>query len=163
MNLADVFTVVLSITGLLTLFVGWWLAITGLFPQFVAGCSDKLGTAPVKCFAVGLTLAVPLIFGLAALTKISTNPAAKLFSLALMIFLLLLALAGTAGLALRIGQGLPSPDVGDAAWRSVRRGGIVLAITYGTIVLLPLTLLAGLGALALVAAGSGAKSAVSTT
>ena len=36
--------------------------------------------------------------------------------------------------------------------------GIVLAITYGTIVLLPLTLLAGLGALVL-ARGAGASAA----
>lgn len=161
MNLADVFTVVLVVLGLLTVFVGWWLAMVGLFPQMVAGCSDKLGAAPGKCLAVGLAVAVPVIVGVAWLGKISTNPAAKLLNVALVIGLILCALAGTAGLALRIGRGLPAATDGEEPWRRVRRGGIVLAITYGTIVLLPLTLLAGLGALVLARSGT-AKSAEPT-
>jgi hypothetical protein len=163
MNLADVFTVVLSVAGVLAVFVGWWLAITGLFPRLVEGCADRLGTAPLKCFLVGLAGAVPLILGVAVLGKISTNLAAKLLSGALLIVLLLLALAGTAGLALRIGRGLPAASDRGEAWRCVRRGGIVLAITYGTIVLLPLTLLAGLGAVVLAGIGRGEKASVATT
>jgi hypothetical protein len=166
MNLADVFTVVLVVLGLLTVFVGWWLAMVGLFPQMVAGAAEKLGAAPGKCLAVGLAVAVPVIVGVAALGKISTNPAAKLLNVALVIGLILCALAGTAGLALRIGRGLPAATDGEEPWRRVRRGGIVLAITYGTIVLLPLTLLAGLGALVLVRGGavkSGEPAAPVTT
>ena len=163
MNLADVFTVVLSVAGVLTVFVGWWLAITGLFPRLVEGCADRLGTAPLKCFLAGLAGAVPLILGVVVLGKISTNPAAKLLSVALVIVLLLLALAGTAGLALRIGRGLPAASDRGEAWRCVRRGGIVLAISYGTIVLLPLTLLAGLGAVVLAGIGRGEKASVATT
>ena len=163
MNLADVFTVVLSVAGVLTVFVGWWLAMTGLFPRLVEGCADKLGRSPGKCVAVGLAGAVPLIFGLVVLGKISTNPAAKLLSVVLVIGALLLALAGTAGLALRIGRGLPAASDGGERWRCVRRGGIVLALTYGTIVLLPLTLLAGLGAIVLTGLGRGEKAPVATT
>ena len=159
MNLADVFTVVLSVAGLLTVFVGWWLAVAGLFPRLVESCADKLGTAPLKCFAVGLAWAVPLIFGLAGLGKISTNPIAKFLSVMLVIVGVLLALAGTAGLALRIGRGMATATDVDENWRRVRRGGIVLAITYGTIVLLPLTLLAGLGAIVLASSRGGEKSA----
>jgi predicted permease len=149
MNLADVFTVVLVIVGLLTVFVGWWLAMAGLFPRVVERCAERLGAAPIKCFLVGLGCAVPLIAGVTILGKVSTNPAGKLFSVALVIALILAALAGAAGLALRIGRGLPASADGEEPWRRVRRGGIVLAITYGTIVLLPVTLLAGLGALVL--------------
>jgi len=149
MNLADVFTVVLVVVGLLTVFVGWWLAVAGLFPQVVERCADGLGAKPLKCFVVGLGCAVPLLALVALLGKVSTNPAGKLFSVSLVIGLILAALAGTAGLALRIGRGLPASADGEEPWRRVRRGGIVLAITYGTIVLLPVTLLAGLGALVL--------------
>jgi hypothetical protein len=92
------------------------------------------------------------------LWRISANPGFRLLSLSLVIAVILAALAGAAGLALRIGRGLPASADGDEAWRRVRRGGIVLAITYGTIVLLPLTLLAGLGALVL-ARGAGASTA----
>ena len=108
MNLADVFTVVLSVAGVLTVFVGWWLAIAGLFPRLVEGCADRLGTVPLKCFLVGLAGAVPLILGVVVLGKISTNPAAKLLSVALAMIVLLLALAGTAGLAWRIGREPPA-------------------------------------------------------
>lgn len=163
MNLADVFTVVLSVAGVLTVLVGWWLAITGLFPRLVERCADRLGTAPLQCFLAGLAGAVPLVLGVVVLGKISTNPAAKLLSVALVIVLLLLALAGTAGLALRIGRGLPAASDGGERWRCVRRGGIVLALTYGTIVLLPLTLLAGLGAVVLAGLGRGEKPPVTTT
>ena len=163
MNLADVFTVVLSVAGVLTVFVGWWLAITGLFPRLVEGCADRFGAAPLKCFLTGLAGAVPLIFGLIVLGKVSTNPAAKLLSVALVIVVLLLALAGTAGLALRIGRGLPAASDSGEPWRCVRRGGIVLAITYGTMVLLPLTLLAGLGAIVLTGLRRGEKAPVVTT
>ncbi len=157
MNLADVFTVTLTIVGLLTVFVGWWLAMAGLFPRVVERCADRLGAAPIRCFLVGLLCAVPLIAGVTVLGRVSTNAAGKLLSVALVIALILAALAGAAGLALRIGRGLPASADGDEPWRRVRRGGIVLAITYGTIVLLPVTLLAGLGALVL-ARSAGADS-----
>ena len=156
MNLADVFTVVLVIVGLLTVFVGWWLAVAGLFPQLVERCAERLGSAPFKCFFVGLGCIIPLVAGMVVLWRISANPGFRLLSLSLVIAVILAALAGVAGLALRIGRGLPASADGDEAWRRVRRGGIVLAITYGTIVLLPLTLLAGLGALVL-ARGAGAS------
>ena len=120
MNLADVFTVVLSVAGLLTVFVGWWLAVAGLFPRLVEGCADKLGTVPLKCFAVGLACAVPLILGLAGLGKVSTNPVAKFLSVALVMVTVLLALAGTAGLALRIGRGMATAADGDEA--AIRSG-----------------------------------------
>ncbi len=148
------FTVVLVIVGLLTVFVGWWLAVVGLFPHVVQRCAERLGAAPIRCFFVGLVCALPVIVGVALLGRVSTNAAGKLFSVALVIALILAALAGAAGLALRIGRGLPASGDGDESWRRVRRGGIVLAISYGTIVLLPLTLLAGLGALVLARSAS---------
>ena len=58
-----------------------------------------------------------------------------------------------------MGRGMAAATDGDENWRRVRRGGIVLAITYGTIVLLPLTLLAGLGAIVLARSRDGEKSA----
>jgi hypothetical protein len=155
MNLADVFTTVLVILGLLTVFVGWWLAMTGLFPRMVDGCAARLGGSPWKCLIVGVVCAVPLIAGGAMVGQVSSNTVGKLLGVAIIVGTVLLALAGTAGLALRIGGGLPAANDGGEPWRRVRRGGIVLAITYGTIVLLPLTLLAGLGALALVAINRG--------
>lgn len=150
MNLADVFTVVLLVVGLLTVFVGWWLAISGLFPQFVERCADRLGARPVGCWLIGLMVGAPLFIGAGVLSKAVASGPGKLFSVLILFTVLLVALAGTAGLALRIGRGLVGRQAKNDIWRCVRRGGIVLAITYGTVVLLPFTLLAGFGAVVLV-------------
>ena len=65
---------------------------------------------------------------------------------------LLLAFLGSAGLALRIGEGLTdAADEGVAKfWRPVLRGGLVLAPTFlvpffGWFVLLPWVLVSGVG------------------
>ena len=152
MNLADVFTVVLVILGLLTVFVGYWLAAQALFPQRVARCAGQIGSAPVKCLLVGLAGVVPLLVAGILLGRVATNVPGKIGSVALIVATLLGALFGVAGLALKIGQGLPSARDQQEPWRRVWRGGVVLAISYGTIVLLPLTLVAGFGALLLGAA-----------
>lgn len=149
MNLADVFTVVLVIVGLQTLCVGLWLATAGLFPAAAEGCAEKLGAMPGRCLLAGAAAAVPLLAAGIAISRSVPNAPGKLFGAALIIGTFLAALAGTAGLALRIGRGLPAARDDQEPWRRVRRGGIVLAITYLTLILLPLTLLAGLGALAL--------------
>jgi hypothetical protein len=44
---------------------------------------------------------------------------------------------------------LPSSRDAGEPWRIVLRGGIVLALTYGTLVMLPVTLLLGFGAFVL--------------
>lgn len=154
MNLADVFTVVLIVLGLLTVFVGIWLATAGLFPGRVERCADRLGTTPWTCGWVGLLVAVPLIAAGSAVGRVAPNAPGKLLGVVLILATVLAALAGTTGLALRIGRGLAAEADAREPWRRVRRGGVVLALTYGTIVLLPLTLLAGLGALVLTARGA---------
>ena len=162
MNLADVFTVVLVIVGLMLVFVAWWLAVAGLFPRTADGCAAVLGAGPVRCALIGLACAVPLIVAAIMLGKSVPNAAGKLGSAAIVLFTIFTALAGTAGLALRIGRGLPSARDTAEPWRRVLRGGIVLALTYLTIVWLPLTLLAGLGALAQVWFGKNSAADVSS-
>ena len=146
MNLADVFTVVLIVLGLLAVFVGIWLATAGLFPARVERCADRLGATPWRCGWVGLATAVPLLVAGGAVGRVAPNAPGKLLGVVLIFATVLTALAGTTGLALRIGRGLAAEGDAREPWRRVRRGGVVLALTYGTIVLLPLTLLAGLGA-----------------
>ncbi len=149
MNLADVFTVVFVILGLLVVFVGCWLMAAGLFPQRIARCAERLGGAPVKCALVGLACVVPL-FALGILIgKVAQSAPGKLGSFLIIVATILLALFGAAGLALRIGQGLPAERDEIEPWRRVLRGGVVLAISYGTVVLIPVTLLAGFGAFVL--------------
>ncbi|MDP3071871.1 MAG: hypothetical protein Q8N18_16385 [Opitutaceae bacterium] len=147
MNLADVSTVVLVIVGLLLVFVAWWLAVAGLFPRLVEGCAEKLGTAPLVCWLIGLACAVPLIFGGIALGNAVPSAAGSIVRGAIILGTIFAALTGTAGLALRIGRGLPAERDASEPWRRILRGAIVLALTYLTLIWLPLTLMAGLGAL----------------
>lgn len=149
MNLADVFTVVLSICGVLAVFVGVWLLNAGLFPARTERCAEAFGTAPLKSFLVGVLALVPVLAAGIVLGRFASNAPLKILSVLIFVFALLGALAGTAGLALRIGQGLASARDAQEPWRRVLRGGIVLAISYGTIVLIPLTLVPGFGAFVL--------------
>lgn len=157
MNLADVFTVVLVILGLLTVFVGLWLMSAGLFPRAVDRCADRLGQMPIRCAVVGLACAVPWLAIGITLAKSVSNAPGKFMSVMLIVAAILTALFGTSGLALRIGRGMKSARDESEPWRRVLRGGVVLAITYLTIVLLPLTLLAGLGAFVLSGFGRSAS------
>jgi hypothetical protein len=149
MNLADVFTVVFIILGVLIVFVGFWLMAAGLFPSRIERCAVEIGTTPLKCAFAGLAGMVPLFTLGIAIGKAGQSAPAKLSSFLIIVSSLLLALFGTAGLALRIGQGLPSGRDQLEPWRRVFRGGVVLAITYGTIVLIPVTFVMGFGALVL--------------
>jgi hypothetical protein len=152
MNLADVFTVLFSVLGTLAVMVGYWLFAAGLFPAFVERCSERIGTRPVRTTLTGaLTLVPLLVLGLLVASK-AGNGAVKLLGLALVLCLFIAALLGSAGLALRIGTGLPSARDTAEPWRRVFRGGVVLGLTFvlpfaGTFVVLPLALFAGFGAL----------------
>lgn len=149
MNLADVFTVVFVILGFLIVFVGYWLMAAGLFPRRIERCAEAIGAAPLKCTLVGFGCLAPLIALGVGVGKVAQSAPGKLASFLILVSSILLALFGTAGLALRIGQGLPAERDQREPWRRVLRGGVVLALTYGTVVLIPLILLVGFGAFVL--------------
>jgi hypothetical protein len=153
MNLADVFTVVLVILGFQVVFIGIWLMSAGLCSSLVDRCAVRMGTTPVVCAIVGLACMVPLIAAGVVIGQVATNAPGKILSVLVFVFTLLAALCGTAGLALRIGQGLQAGRDQIDPWRRVLRGAIVLALTYLTIVMIPLTLIPGFGALVLASFG----------
>jgi hypothetical protein len=151
MNLADVFTFLFIILGFVIVYISYWLLAAGLFPGFVGRCAETLGRAPIKTTIVGgLTLAPLIIVGFVISNK-SPHTAGKIAGLAIVIFAALAALLGSAGVALRIGQGLKSLRDETEPWRRVLRGGIVLALTFvlpfiGTFVVMPLAFISGFGA-----------------
>lgn len=149
MNLADVFTVVLVILGVLSIFVAVWLATAGLFPSLASRCAERLGDSPFVCAAAGMGAAIPLLTAGLMIGRASTNPLGKLASAVVLILTLIAMLAGTTGLALRIGRGLASARDEAEPWRRALRGGVVLALTFLSLVMIPLTLVPGFGALLL--------------
>jgi hypothetical protein len=152
MIMADVLTWFLIITGTYLILVCYWLAAAALFPRVVEGCRERYGRHPFLATVVGLALMAPfLIFGLTAAQHIH-HPLPSNALKVLLLSPLLLAFLGSAGLALRIGEGLIDDRVGTerGLWRPVLRGGLVLAPTFlvpffGWFVLLPWVLVSGFG------------------
>jgi uncharacterized membrane protein len=148
MNLADVFTYLLVILGFLIAFVSYWLMAFGLFPKMVERAAAQIGRAPVVTALLGAVSFVPLVTICLRLPG-KMRPAAIF---AIIPLLVLAALFGSAGLALRVGQGLPSLRDAQEPWRRLLRGGIILALTFvlpvvGTFLVMPFALLSGFGAI----------------
>jgi hypothetical protein len=156
MIMADVLTWFLIVAGTYLVLVCYWLASAALFPHVVEGCRQRYGRHPFLATLVGVGIVAPvLIVGIAAVRAIH-HPFAGNAVKVLLLSPLLLAFMGSAGLALRIGEGLT--DVTDAGvprpWRPVLRGGLVLAPTFlvpffGWFVVLPWVLVSGVGTAAL--------------
>jgi hypothetical protein len=135
--------------GFFLVFLSHWLVACSLFPDYVAQCSDQY-RRPVVITLVGLlAMVVPIALGIALLNLL---PAALKWIGLVMIFAPILGgLLGTAGLAGRIGQGLPAPGDETQPWKQVLRGGTALALTFllpilGQLLAIPLILSSGLGA-----------------
>jgi hypothetical protein len=153
MNLADVFTVLFIILGFLIVFVAYWLAAAALLPAVVERCSQRLGISPIKATLVGLITWAPMIAIGSWISNHAPNGPGKFIGVLILIVSALIALAGSAGLAFRVGAGLRSSRDEAEPWRIVLRGGIVLALTFvlpfvGTAVMI-WSFVAGFGALVL--------------
>src|SRR5258705_13372327 len=150
MIVADILMWFLLIMGTYVVFISYWLASQGLFPDFVDRSRQRIKRAPFQQFLLGLALTVPAAAGGIALLN-APSPAFKFPGAALLMILVLSGLIGSAGLAAQIGAGLASPADQTQAWRRVLRGGSVLGLTFilplvGWFLILPVSLIMGVGA-----------------
>lgn len=150
MIMADVLTWFLLIVGILIVYNCYWLATKALFPDLVNRCQTAYAS-PIKLTGIGLAVGGPLIaLGIAvAATK---HPAIRITGFSLLTLAVFAGLAGSAGLAQRIGAGLRSTADEAQPWRKVLRGGPVLALTcllpfLGWFFLQGWILISGIGAL----------------
>jgi hypothetical protein len=147
--MADILKILLIILGIMTVYVSYWLLAQALFPAFVERASRQY-SKPLKISLIGLAAAlVPVVLGL-TLAK-TPNPLLKVLGITLLVAPAMLGLAGSAGLTLRVGAGLPSPVDEAQPWRRVLRGGVLLACSFllpivGWVVLPVWVLVSGLGA-----------------
>lgn len=147
-NIASVVTVLLLGLSLVLGVVGFWLASFGLFPQFVRQ-SRECYARPVTTFLVGLLGVIPVALGI--MIANASFPLIKLAGIAIGASGVVLALCGSAGLALRIGDGLTSQADEGQPWRRVLRGSTVLACTmliplFGWMVVTTVVVISGFGA-----------------
>jgi len=151
MTVADVLAWFLLVAGTFLALLGASLAAHALWPAAVERCSAQYGR-PVRATLVGLVTGLPVFaIGAAAADRGKQVPALGVVGVALLLLLLVSAVFGLAGLARRIGAGLPSPLDEAQPWRRSLRGGLVLAATFllpfgGWFVLLPAALVSGFGA-----------------
>jgi hypothetical protein len=147
--MADILKIVFIVIGILAIYVNYWLLAAALFPALVERASRQYAN-PVKLTLVGLASAiVPVVVGLMLANM--ANPLTKVVGLALVIVPGMIGLAGSSGLALRIGIGLNSPLDATQPWRRVLRGGVVLSCSFllpvvGWVILPLWVLVSGLGA-----------------
>ena len=150
MIVADILMWFFLIVGTYIVFNSYWLATQGLFPQFVDQCRERIRSAPVRRFFFGLGLTVPIAaLGIAMLN--APKAGLKFGGAAILIVLFLIGLCGATGIASQIGTGLSQTGDEDQSWQRVLRGGGVLGLTFilplaGWFLILPLTLMMGLGA-----------------
>ena len=167
MIMADVFTVVFAVVGIYLALLAYWLFFAAMCPRVVSIARQAYATQLRKCLLWGIAIAVPgTILGL-TLANVPPAPV-KLLGLGLVAALILLGQLGSAGLALHIGRRLAAKDSGHA-YPDLLRGGTVLAFTFlfpgvGWFLVLPFTLISGVGAaaLALRATRQQARSATPT-
>jgi hypothetical protein len=153
MNFADVFFWLLIVAGTYLALLAYWLAAMALFRSTVERARLAYAVRPVASVGVGLAVLLPILLLGVGLVR-ATNGPSKLLVLMVLMVPLVFALVGSAGLADRIGAGLPSPEDTARPWRRVLRGGAVLGLLFivpvlGWFALFPLTLASGLGALIL--------------
>lgn len=150
MIMADVLKFFLIITGFLITLVCYWLLFEGLTPGRVRRAQDAYHHHPWRTLLRGILIGIPTI--LLGLALLNAGPAPiKFLSFALLFALTLIALLGSAGLARHVGARLHTARDAYEPWRPVLRGGTVLALCFvlpgvGWFVLLPYTLISGLGA-----------------
>ncbi len=140
-----------TVVGALVLaLTAWWLLVRALAPGFVARARDRWSRRPVLTPLLGAVtggFATLVVAGLFAVG----HPAATFLGAVASTGLLAFALAGTAGLAERIGEGLASPTDAGREWIRCLKGGAVLELCFllpilGWLVVLPLAVYGGFGA-----------------
>jgi hypothetical protein len=153
MIMADVFRVLFLILGTMITIVGYWLFFEAVAPRTVERSRQLYDGRVWRLLFVGLLIAIPGLIVSIALLNAGAAPV-KFIGFTLLFSLILIGLLGSTGMAKHIGTRLESTADRAQPWRSVLRGGTILTITFvlpgiGWFMLLPFTLITGVGAVAL--------------
>ncbi len=107
--------------------LGHWLVASGMFPGATARCVRVYDERPVRALLLGIVTYGPIILLLLNTARFPVP--VRIVIIVAAVFSLLIAFAGSAGLALRIGRNLAA----DAShWTQCLRGGVMLALVFIT-------------------------------
>ena len=114
--------------ALFLILLGHWLVAGGMFPSAVAAVVKEYDRRPVRALLLGLVTYGPLTLLALNAGKIPGTPL-RIAAIVAGVSALLIAFAGTAGLAMRIGRNLCA----DAShWQQCLRGGVMLGLVFVT-------------------------------
>lgn len=142
-----VLTIVALHAAAFLILLGHWLVAAGLFPKATQAFHAVYDRRPVRAVLIGVFTYGPVFLLFLNSAKI---PSAPLRAVVVIIGLitLLIAFAGTAGLALRVGRNLCAEAT---PWQQGLRGGVMLALVFitpalGSLFLMHIGLASGFGA-----------------
>jgi hypothetical protein len=130
--------------------LGHWVAAAGMFPRATKAFAEQYDRRPLRAVLVGVFTYGPLFLLLLQNGKIP-NAAVRIVIVVAGFIALLIALIGSAGLALRVGRNLCADT---DTWQQALRGGVMLALVFitpllGWAFLLHIGLASGFGAVLL--------------
>jgi hypothetical protein len=150
--------------ALFLILLGHWLVCSGMFPNATDAFIREYDTRPIRALLLGTVTYGPLFILLLNAAKIP-NAGVRVVILVAGVAALLIAFAGTAGLAQRIGRNLCADC---SRWQQCLRGGVMLGLVFitpflGWGFLLHAGLASGFGAFLLAKPWKSAPAALPTT
>ncbi len=148
---AVVYTWLFIHIGVILVVTSYYTLGAALAPALTSRARRQFAARPWLPIVIGLAISVPWI--LAAIVLLQQAPAfAKFGGAVLGCVLILLGLIGGAGIAQHVGGG--DTETNRASWVQTVRGGLFISLTWvlplvGWLVMLPLTMSAGIGCLVL--------------
>ena len=114
--------------ALFLILLGHWLVASGMFPKATESFVRVYDERPIRALLLGIVTYGPIIVLLLNTAKLPGVPL-RIAVIGVGLFSLLVAFAGSAGLALRIGRNL-SADA--SPWHQILRGGVMLGLVFVT-------------------------------
>ena len=114
--------------ALFLILLGHWLVAGGMFPKATESFVRVYDERPIRALLLGIVTYGPIIVLLLNTAKLPGVPL-RIAVIGVGLFSLLVAFAGSAGLALRIGRNL-SADA--SRWQQCLRGGVMLGLVFIT-------------------------------
>jgi hypothetical protein len=114
--------------ALFLILLGHWLVAGGMFPRAVEKFVRVYDERPVRALLLGIVTYGPVFVLLLNTAKLPSVPL-RIAMIAVGLFSLLIAFAGSAGIALRIGRNLSAET---SRWQQCLRGGVMLGLVFIT-------------------------------
>ncbi len=114
--------------ALYLILLGHWLVMCGMFPAATSAVVREYDARPVRALLVGVLTYGPIFVLLLNVAKLPGTPL-RIAVIAAAVVALLVAFAGTAALALRIGRNLCASA---SRWEQCLRGGVMLGLVFIT-------------------------------